>query len=674
MEGFHEHKRLASATMMPWCIGSWSFAFFLYYLSKNIESEAMKTLLDFIQNGEIPDDVLKSDHLLSLLQASMMLQFEAVQKICISVITQEWLSVETCLQTMATAHALDIIPLYQKARALALWEFSSVKSTSAFLDFAIEGLEDFLGNDHLNVNQGEFEVFDAGVTWIQEDCNNRRQFLHRILNCVRFSDVSISDIRTMFLYPCIAEDMQSLNALKCVLMLKENQTFSVTYEENFNPGGLSIENNSEVEDLEETELAASVCKRLRSECENKMGENCDISDTPVLGEEYVTQGCCCVGNSEESARCMCWGSSVEKSSPYERTRRNTWSSNSSPTAESENMCTNKSTVFDSETHAFAIQLMNKPRRKLPLVPCIVGHKLDGSADKLSGKTNIRPYVIYFDETETQQPIPFLHLAKVNEGPVEPSGYRVLNKGQDLYVIGGEYLLGYGNWNNTIWKYNIWKEEWIYETSLVSPRRHHSVCAMGDDIYIIGGFGRHRVITDSVHKYNIRTRHWQRCPSLPCGMYSVACCVHDGKIFVFGIEICFYEVKSESWHTFSTSPVPLNMTYNSALSHGEWIYLTGNYSPALVRFSPSRTLNYSANTEESSYELLGSFKYRPCSMCVVHHAIFCFTTNDQGRMFVEKFDIIGQNFEVLWEGMESEVNDISDFSPKHCIGCFSMIMY
>lgn len=43
---------------------------------------------------------------------------------------------------------------------------------------------------------------------------------------------------------------------------------------------------------------------------------------------------------------------------------------------------------------------------------------------------------------------------------------------------------------------------VWCCSISSPRRHHSVCCLGGYIYIIGGFGRHRVIMDSVEKYHM----------------------------------------------------------------------------------------------------------------------------------------------------------------------------
>jgi hypothetical protein len=42
-------------------------------------------------------------------------------------------------------------------------------------------------------------------------------------------------------------------------------------------------------------------------------------------------------------------------------------------------------------------------------------------------------------------------------------YLILFTGQDLYIIGGEYLLGYGNWCQSIWKYDVIREMWNFET-------------------------------------------------------------------------------------------------------------------------------------------------------------------------------------------------------------------
>jgi hypothetical protein len=33
----------------------------------------------------------------------------------------------------------------------------------------------------------------------------------------------------------------------------------------------------------------------------------------------------------------------------------------------------------------------------------------------------------------------------------------------MYMIGGEYLLGYSKWNQSVWKYDVIREMWNFET-------------------------------------------------------------------------------------------------------------------------------------------------------------------------------------------------------------------
>ena len=37
-------------------------------------------------------------------------------------------------------------------------------------------------------------------------------------------------------------------------------------------------------------------------------------------------------------------------------------------------------------------------------------------------------------------------------------------GKDVYIFGGEYMLGYSNWNSSVWKYDSLEEAWSIETS------------------------------------------------------------------------------------------------------------------------------------------------------------------------------------------------------------------
>lgn len=287
----------------------------------------------------------------------------------------------------------------------------------------------------------------------------------------------------------------------------------------------------------------------------------------------------------------------------------------------------------------------------------------------------KPYIIYYQEGKTQHPVPFLYLSKANEGPLEPTGYKVICKGQDLYMIGGEYLLGYGNWHQSVWKYDVIREIWNFETRISSPRRHHSVCYLDDYIYIIGGFGRHRVIMDSVEKYHVGSKCWSRCASLPHSLYSAACCAFKQQIFVFGPQVYFYHPSSDNWFIMPEATLPSNISFNCAMPHGEWIYLTGTYSRELVRFSPHFSIT-DADGHSSRFELLGHFCHNTSNTCLVHNVIYSFSTSESDAMYVEAYSLTSGTFSVLWNGHSNtqDTNGISDFSPIHSIGCFPLIKY
>ena len=83
------------------------------YVLQGVDADAMEILLRAITRKEV--DILKSDDILSVLQASSMLQFESIQKICVEMIVHQCLTVSTCLQTMVIADELDLITLHHKA-------------------------------------------------------------------------------------------------------------------------------------------------------------------------------------------------------------------------------------------------------------------------------------------------------------------------------------------------------------------------------------------------------------------------------------------------------------------------------------------------------------------------------------------------------------------------------
>jgi hypothetical protein len=106
-----------------------------------------------------------------------------------------------------------------------------------------------------------------------------------------------------------------------------------------------------------------------------------------------------------------------------------------------------------------------------------------------------------------------------------------------------------------------------------------------------------------------------------------------------------------------------------------MFLSGTYSRELVRFSPHFSVT-DIDGQTSRFESLGCFCHKTSNTCLVHNVIYSFSTDDDENMYVEAYSITEGMFSVLWNSHSDteDSNGISDFSPKHSIGCFPLIKY
>ena len=394
------------------------------YVLQGVDADTMEILLQAVTRKEV--DILKSNDILSVLQASSMLQFESIQKTCVEMIVHQCLTVSTCLQTMVIADKLDLITLHHKAQALALWEFSQVKETDAFLELPIDYIKKYLGNDGLNITQGEFEVFEAGLSWLQDKPEERKEYVLRILECIQFAAIPLSDIKTMLLYPVISENAEYLQIVQCVICIKEGKNpekvfFIVESDIQTQSTVVSLEADGEMLLDEEEKYMSEQIKFKQCKCVSKKSK-VHVYDEPV---RVLNNCCCCCISVEDPVTPVEDGEFEIKTSD----------------ASDNDMHGRDHVQFSAATVVFAKQLLSRPSRALPLFPCVVGHRREqhfrrrDSNDNDGGKVTAgggKPYLIYFQEGKTQHPVPFLHLSKANEGPVEPTGYKVICTGIYLH--------------------------------------------------------------------------------------------------------------------------------------------------------------------------------------------------------------------------------------------------
>ncbi|CAL4176766.1 unnamed protein product, partial [Meganyctiphanes norvegica] len=284
------------------------------------------------------------------------------------------------------------------------------------------------------------------------------------------------------------------------------------------------------------------------------------------------------------------------------------------------------------------KFLRKPKRKLPFLPCVVGFKRSNTIKKKKAKLsddesdsepqthpNARrqnmsalPVVYSFDPVnKTVKEV--LTLTKLCEGPIQCSGYQVCSIGPSIYILGGEYLLGHSNWNKENRSYNTATHNWTIHPSLPQPRRHHMACVLDHDIYLLGGFGKHRVVQSSVDAFDTSTGIWRECSDMPQCVSNGAVCAYKKRLLLFtqDLQLFTYFPERDRWSSSSLAS-PHKQGYRAALSWENSIYLIDNCSTKVYKFSPEegKTINY-----------FGRFIAPSVNVCIIDGKIYSFSHDD-----------------------------------------------
>jgi len=342
----------------------------------------------------------------------------------------------------------------------------------------------------------------------------------------------------------------------------------------------------------------------------------------------------------------------------------------------ENPCDN----VNASILTIAKQLLeNKNIRQLPRQPCVIGHRLEPAANGSSGcgRHNMeRVACVFMYDRRTGRVKEVVEMAKrvragwkpqQDEGPVEASGYKAIELDGGFIVLGGEFALGKSNWNSSVLKYCAMEEEWKSLAPLQHPRRHHSLVRVGSKIYLIGGFGKHRIILDTVEVLDTLTGELTECDSLPVPLYRPAAAHFKGRIYVFGkFMACYLEPGlKDTWTKIENVELPRHIEFSTALASDTHIYLTSSHSHELYRFNPNH------GQSEKRLEFIGKFSKETHNTTIIDDIIYNFNTEDfDDERVVECYDIDQSKFTVLWK----EDCPNMDFSPNYCLGCFPIVSY
>lgn len=208
-----------------------------HVIIKNVDSNALKILVDFIYTGHL---TVTEDNVLHLLPASNILQLIIVQELCCKFL-QNQLHPSNCLgiQKFADTHACEELQLYSLKYALD--NFQEVSLTEEFLSLSYDGLISLISDNQLNVTDEEV-VYDAVIRWIKHDFKSREIHFSTLLSHVRLPLIERNFlINEILKEPLISENNQAkdlvIEAMKYHLSL-ENRTNESTRTQQRKPNSL----------------------------------------------------------------------------------------------------------------------------------------------------------------------------------------------------------------------------------------------------------------------------------------------------------------------------------------------------------------------------------------------------------------------------------------------------
>ncbi|KAF5292545.1 hypothetical protein FQR65_LT01691 [Abscondita terminalis] len=161
-------------------------------------------------------------------------------------------------------------------------------------------------------------------------------------------------------------------------------------------------------------------------------------------------------------------------------------------------------------------------------------------------------IIYYD-IDKHNFIKFLDVDK--EKCANLDGFKMIGYKEFIFLFGGEYLMGKGNWNKNFWVYDVVREGWERKSVLPFVRRHFESCICGNYLYIIGGTGNFRVIQHNMFWYNYKDDKWSGQIELPCVERQLKCCCWNEQLFILSITSkCGYvfDCNKSLWYKLSIS--------------------------------------------------------------------------------------------------------------------------
>ena len=146
-----------------------------------IEPSALRALVHYAYTACIQ---LTEDNVQSLLAAASALQIDEVKEAGSQFLLRQ-LDAENCLGIKRFAEVHGCHHLHSVADVYATQWFIDVHKREEFLGLSLEEVKTFLDSDRLNVDT-EYEVYEAALSWLDHNREERMNHLYDVMSLVRF--------------------------------------------------------------------------------------------------------------------------------------------------------------------------------------------------------------------------------------------------------------------------------------------------------------------------------------------------------------------------------------------------------------------------------------------------------------------------------------------------------
>ena len=178
-----------------------------------MEPEIMTSIVDYMYTGEIE---LTVDNVESLVKAGDLLQLGCLKARCADFMASQ-VTLNNCFEFYRFALLYRLDQLQKVTKQFVFAEFKTVALIAEFKELTCRELIEFIKDDDVNVDDEDI-VFDAVLSWVRHDLDNRKSSLQTILEHVRLPYCTSNYLRHM-------KDTYDLLTTKCFEYLHEAMLF-----------------------------------------------------------------------------------------------------------------------------------------------------------------------------------------------------------------------------------------------------------------------------------------------------------------------------------------------------------------------------------------------------------------------------------------------------------------